>query len=86
VNLGSLLQAPGQFASSRFFRVAYLPTLAGVVYLLVLIWAGAPARRVRFSVAWRTAAHLGIGEIVLLAIGVILVAVVVQPFQLEGLI
>jgi hypothetical protein len=82
VNLGSLLQAPGQLASSRFFRVAYLPTCAGVVYLLVLIWAGAPGHRVHFSNAWRTASHLGIGEIVLLAIGITLVAVVVQPFQL----
>jgi hypothetical protein len=82
VNLGSLLQAPGQLASSRFFRVAYLPTCAGVIYLLVLIWAGAPGHRVHFGNAWRTASHLGIGEIVLLAIGITLVAVVVQPFQL----
>jgi hypothetical protein len=82
VNLGSLLQAPGQLASSRFFRVAYLPTCAGVVYLLVLIWAGAPGHRVHFGNAWRTASHLGIGEVVLLAIGITLVAVVVQPFQL----
>jgi hypothetical protein len=82
VNLGELLQPPGQLASSRFFRVAYLPTSAGVVYLLVLIWAGAPGHRVHFSRAWRTAGHLGIGEIVLLAIGLTLVAVVVQPFHL----
>jgi hypothetical protein len=82
VNLGSLMQAPGQLASSRFFRVAYLPTCAGVVYLLVLLWAGAPGHRVHFGSAWRTASHLGIGEIVLLAIGITLVAVVVQPFQL----
>jgi hypothetical protein len=82
VNLGSLLQAPGQLASSRFFRVAYLPTCAGVVYLLILIWAGAPGHRIHFSTAWRTAGHLGIGEIVLLTIGITLVAIVVQPFQL----
>jgi hypothetical protein len=83
VNLGDLLQAPGQLASSRFFRVAYLPTCACVVYLLVLIWAGAPSHRVHFGRAWRTAAHLGIGEIVLLAIAITLIAVVVQPFQLS---
>jgi hypothetical protein len=82
VNLGSLLQTPGLLASSRFFRVAYLPTCAGALYLLFLIWAGAPVRRVDFGSAWRTASHLGIGEIVLLAIGITLVAVVVQPFQL----
>ena len=82
MDLGSLLQAPGQLASSRFFRVAYLPTCAGVVFILVLIWAGAPGHRVRFSNAWHGASHLGIGEIVLLALGVTLAAVVVQPFQL----
>lgn len=82
MNLASLLQAPGQLTSSRFFRVAYFPTCAGVVYLLVLIWAGAPAHRVNFSRAWGTVSHLGVGGIVLLVIGVTLVAVVVQPFQL----
>jgi hypothetical protein len=82
VNLGSLLQAPGQLASSRFFRVGYLPTCAGVVYLLILMWAGAPGHRINFSRAWRTASHLGIGEIVLLAIGITRASVIVQPFQL----
>jgi len=79
--------ADGSFGS-RFYLVGYLPTYAAVLFLLVLAWAGAPrwhgrpSRRLSFSAAWSTASHLSIGEVVMVAIAVALLAVVLQPLQL----
>jgi hypothetical protein len=71
----------------RFYLVGYLPTYAAAVFLLVLIWAGAPgwARRghpIRFTTAWTTASHLSLGEVALVALAVALLAVLLQPLQL----
>jgi hypothetical protein len=72
----------------RFYLVGYLPTYAAALFLLVLVWAGAPDwaarpdRQLRFSAAWRTASHLGIGEVIIVALAVALLAVLLQPLQL----
>jgi len=72
----------------RFYLVGYLPTYAASLFLLVLVWAGAwgwNARlnhRISFKAAWATASHLSLGEVVLVALAVTLLAVVVHPLQL----
>ncbi|WP_330456047.1 hypothetical protein OIB37_03715 [Streptomyces sp. NBC_00820] len=65
----------------RFFVVALVPTTAVSLFLLVLVWAGAPDT-VRFSRAWETAAKLGIGEIVLLVLATALAGTISMPLQL----
>ncbi|WP_207928999.1 hypothetical protein, partial [Actinomadura sp. 6K520] len=65
----------------RFFLVGYFPTYAAALWLLTLVWAGAWGR-LRFEDAWKTASGLGLAEVVLLALGTTLLAVVIQPFQL----
>jgi hypothetical protein len=67
--------------SGRFFLVGYLPTITAAVFVLLLLWAGVPAGPPQFSHAWHTAATLGTGQIVLLALAVTLVALVLHPFQ-----
>ena len=72
----------------RFYLVGYLPTYAAALFLLVLVWAGAPGwsgrtdHRIRFTAAWATASHLSLGEVVLTALAVAMLAVVLQPLQL----
>ncbi len=79
--------ADGSFGS-RFYLVGYLPTYAAVLFLLVLVWAGAQGwngprnHRLSFSAAWATASHLSLGEVVIVALGVALLAVLLQPLQL----
>jgi hypothetical protein len=65
----------------RFFLVDYLPTYAAALLLATLVWAGAPGP-LEAGRAWRTAADLGIGELVLATLALTLVAVLLHPFQL----
>lgn len=82
MKINELSRMPAGIASGRFFLVAHLPTYAAATYLLVLCWAGAPGADPRFKDAWRTAAALGAGEILLLLIAVTLSALVLHPLQL----
>jgi hypothetical protein len=72
----------------RFYLISYLPTYAAALFLLMLVWAGArgwssrPGHRIRFTTAWATASHLSLGEVVLAALAIALLAVVLQPLQL----
>jgi hypothetical protein len=64
-----------------------LPTYAASLFVLVLVWAGAPVwlhhgHHLSFNRAWHTASGLGVGEIVLLTVAVTLVAVLLMPLQL----
>ena len=71
----------------RFYLVSYLPTYAAALFLLVLVWAGAPGwsgrpdHRIRFTAAWATASHLSLGEVIMVALAVALLAVMLQPLQ-----
>lgn len=67
--------------SGRFFLIGYLPTQAALVFVLLLIAAGAPGE-IDFGAAWRKVAGLGAGEAVLVVLGVILVSLVTHPLQL----
>jgi hypothetical protein len=77
------MQPPGGLASGRFFRTGYLPTYAAAVFLLILVWAGAPGRPVNFSAVVHTASHLSAAQLFLLALATVLVAILLQPLQLS---
>ncbi|MFD4637844.1 hypothetical protein ACFWN2_11050 [Lentzea sp. NPDC058436] len=68
--------------SGRFVLVNYLPTAAGAVCVLVLVWAGAPGTRLDFGAAWRTAGRVGVGEVFVLVLAVTVLSLLVQPLQL----
>jgi len=53
------------------------------VFVLILVWAGAPGRPVNFSAAVRTANHLGAAQLLLVALATVLVAILLQPLQLS---
>ncbi|MEV4021066.1 hypothetical protein AB0J35_62405 [Nonomuraea angiospora] len=75
------LDAPiGGILTGRLLLVSYLPTYAGAVFVLVVVWAGTP---VDFGRAWRTAAALSVGEVLVLGLAIMLGAVVLHPFQLR---
>ncbi|MGW3461755.1 hypothetical protein ACWDE9_20110 [Streptomyces olivaceoviridis] len=75
--------AAGGVLGKRFLLVSYLPTIGCALFLLVLLWAGAPGSAPDFDRAWETAAKLGVGEILGLWLVVTLVAVVSHPLQLR---
>lgn len=81
MNLADLSRSDGTLGN-RFFVVHYLPTYAAALFLLILVWAGAPGPVLDFNRAWRTAATLGLGQTLLLAVAVTLVALATQPLQL----
>ena len=63
------------FSVARFDLISYLPTYAAALFLLVLVWAGAPGlelaakdHRIRFTAAWATASHLSLGEVMIVAL------------------
>ena len=88
MNLGTAARQPAAGYGGRFYFIGYLPTYAATLFLLLLVWAGAPAwrdrpgRRIRFTTAWATASHLSLGEVVMVALAVALLAVILQPLQL----
>ncbi|WP_329213265.1 hypothetical protein OG352_00945 [Streptomyces sp. NBC_01485] len=81
MSLGPVVPKPLD-GSVRFFSVAYLPTYVATVFVLLLVWAGAPGADVSLRRAWRTATAVGAGQAVWIVVGTTVVAVVFQPFQL----
>ena len=81
MKLDAVVKPPEGLASGRFFRTSYLPTCAAVVFLLVLVWAGAPGEPVRFGRAWLMAINIEVVEILLIVLTVTLVSVLLQPLQ-----
>lgn len=81
MRLDAIARPLGGAFAARFFVVATVPTAAAALFLLVLVWAGAPGP-VRFSRAWETAAALGTGEALLLVLGITLAGMVTFPLQL----
>lgn len=83
MKIEDVLQPTAGLSSGRFFRTGYLPTYAAVVFLLVLIWAGAPAQHVDFGQAWQVAGKFGVTQTLLVALAVALATVLLQPLQLS---
>lgn len=88
MKLDAVTRPPADIGGGRFYLTGYLPTYAAALFLLLLVWAGAPAwtgragHRIRFTTAWATASHLSLGEVVMAALAVGLLAVVLAPLQL----
>ncbi|MEK2493193.1 hypothetical protein WN990_26930 [Kitasatospora purpeofusca] len=89
MNLPGALKPPAELgAGRRFFLLGHLPTYAALLFLLVLVWAGARAWAspagpgLSFKAAWETAAGLGAGELVALLLAVTLLGIVLNPLQL----
>lgn len=68
---------------ARFALVSYLPTVGCTIFLLVLISAGAPGERLDFSSVWHATNKLSAAQVILLALGVTLTAVISHPYQLS---
>ncbi|BCY08786.1 hypothetical protein [Actinoplanes sp. L3-i22] len=87
MDLSSVSSPLDGLRSGRFLTVGYLPAAASAIFLLVLVWSGAPlwlrhGDHLSFTAAWKVAKDLGAGEIVLLTVVVTLIAVVLVPLQL----
>jgi hypothetical protein len=82
VKIEDVMQPPGGLSSGRFFRTGYLPTYAAAVFLLVLLWAGAPGKHADFGRAWQVAGKFGVVQTLLVALAVALVTVLLQPLQM----
>ena len=83
MNLGTVAGSANSLVSGRFLLVGYLPTCAGSFFLLSLVWAGAPNRPPAFRNAWAAATTLGAGEILMLFLLLLMVAVLFHPLQLS---
>jgi len=87
MDLSSLSSPLDGLRSGRFLIVGYLPTAAAAIFVLVLVWSGAPlwlrhGDHLSFTAAWKVAKGLAAGEIVLLTVVVTLIAAVLVPLQL----
>jgi len=89
MNLDTTARQPfGGGSGGRFYLISYLPTYAAALFLLLLVWAGAPVwhgrpgRRIRFTNAWATASHLSLTELLMVALAIALLAVILHPLQL----
>ena len=73
MNLDTAARQPAAGSGGRFYLIGYLPAYAAASFLLLLVWAGAPAwrgrpgHRIRFTTTWATASHLSPGEVVMVA-------------------
>jgi hypothetical protein len=81
MNLMGLGRTPDTFGI-RYFVVFHLPTYAASLFLLMLVWAGAPGPHLDFAHAWHTASTLGTGPVLLIALAITLIALMTQPFQI----
>ncbi|MGW4895392.1 hypothetical protein ACWEQL_24455 [Kitasatospora sp. NPDC004240] len=64
--------------SARFLLVVLLPVTAGALYLLCLVWSGAPQGHPGLSGISRGVGGLSVGAVVLLVLVVLVVAVLLQ--------
>jgi hypothetical protein len=65
----------------RFQLVNLVPATALVVFVLLVVWSGAPTQSPELSRAWATASALDAGQAVLLVFAVTVASLVAQPLQ-----
>jgi hypothetical protein len=80
--IADLAGGGGEGFSSRFSLTSYLPTYAAVLFLLLIVWSGAPGADISPGRALATADRLSGAEIAAAALGILLLAVVLHPLQL----
>jgi hypothetical protein len=83
VKIEDVLHPAAGLSSGRFFRTGYLPTYAAAVFLLLLLWAGAPGKHANFGHAWQVAGKFGVVQTLLVVLAVALATVLLQPLQLS---
>ncbi|GAA3551529.1 hypothetical protein [Kribbella ginsengisoli] len=81
MNLDAAAKPLGDVFGGRFGLVNYLPFYGAALFLLVVIWAGAPGE-LRFGRAWSIAGGLGLGEVLLLTVALTVIGAATQPLQL----
>ncbi|MEV6410048.1 hypothetical protein [Kribbella sp. NPDC051718] len=81
MNLDAAAKPLGDVFGGRFVLVNYIPFYGAALFLLVVIWAGAPGE-LRFGRAWATAGKLGLGEVLLLTVALTVIGAATQPLQL----
>ncbi|MFE3318164.1 hypothetical protein [Nocardia sp. NPDC059195] len=82
MSIGSLVAPAGSSLGGRLAAVTYLPTVASLLFVLLLLWAGAPGPRLDFTAAWKTANALSVTQALLLGLAVTLLTVIAHPFQI----
>lgn len=82
MSLTAVGRPAGEMLGGRFFVIGYVPVCAAFLFVLLLVWAGAPGTTLEWSEAWRRVDALGAGEALLLVFGTVVAALVLHPFQL----
>ena len=82
MSLTAVGRPAGEMLGGRFFVIGYVPVCAAFLFVLLLVWAGAPGTTLEWSGAWRRVDALGAGEALLLVFGTVVAALVLHPFQL----
>lgn len=75
--------SPGlQKLSGRFLLVSYVPTSAAALFVLLLVWAGAPGPVINPGRAREVAAGLGAGDLLVIGAGITVLSLLLHPLQL----
>ncbi|KES04999.1 hypothetical protein BU52_22515 [Streptomyces toyocaensis] len=82
MSLTAVGRPPTAALGGRFFVIGHVPVCACLLFVLLLVWAGAPGTALNWSAAWRRAGTLGAGEALLLLFGTVVAALVLHPLQL----
>lgn len=80
--LGDLGPSVEQSTSARFTLVSYVPTYGAVLFLLWLVWAGAPGPNVSIQRATNRLNTLSAGDLTLVVLATTLLALLLHPLQL----
>ncbi|MFF8974844.1 hypothetical protein [Streptomyces sp. NPDC014995] len=83
MSLTAIGRPPTAALGGRFFVIGYVPVCAGFLFVLLLVFAGAPGAALDWGAAWRRVGTLGAGGAVLLLFGTIVVALALHPLQLS---
>lgn len=83
MNLGSVIESGAKELGPRFNLVGVLPTVMLFVFVLALYWSGAPQRSPDVWAVVQRVEQIGAKDGILLALGVLLFALLMQPLQLS---
>lgn len=82
MKLGGLVEKSASKLGVRFGLVGLLPTILLVLFVLALVWGGAPACPPRLQAALVAMAQFDTAQGLLLVIAILALTLILQPFQL----
>ncbi len=82
MKLGGLVETSASALGVRFGLVGLLPTTLLVLFVLALVWGGAPANAPNLQAALTEIAQYDTAQGLLLVIAILALALLLQPFQL----